>query len=119
MPPRSSKAGRALHDIRDCILSAQEFVAGYDFERFREDRKTFHAVTRMLEIISEASRHLDPAIPDRHPEIPWRAIRDSGNFYRHDYDNVAESYVWTSVVERLPAVMAVVLAEIERSAPRP
>lgn len=118
MPSDSSKAARALQDIRDCILSAQEFVAGYDFERFREDRKTFHAVTRMLEIISEASRHLNPAIRDRHPEIPWRAIRDSGNFYRHDYDNVAESFVWTSVTERLPALMMVILVEIERSASR-
>lgn len=109
-----SKASRALYDIRDCILSAQEFTDGYDLDRFRQDRKTFHAVTRMLEIISEASRHLDPAVRDRHPELPWCAIRDSGNFYRHDYDNVAETYVCMTVLDRLPPLMAVVLTEIVR-----
>ncbi len=57
-----SQARRALFDIRACILSAQEFADGYDLDRFRLDRKTFHAVTRMLEIISEARRHLDPAV---------------------------------------------------------
>lgn len=109
-----SKNSRALYDIRDSIVLAQQFIEGYDLDRFTDDRKTFHAVTRMLEIISEASRHLGAAVRDRHPELPWRAIQDSGNLYRHDYDNVAESYVWTSVVDRLPRLLAVVVAEIER-----
>jgi uncharacterized protein with HEPN domain len=34
---------------------------------------------------------------DRHPDIPWRAVRDVGNLYRHSYDNVAETYVWATV----------------------
>ena len=109
-----SKKDRALHDIRDSIVLAHAFTERYDFARFCADRETFHAVTRMLEIISEASRHVDVAVRDRHSELPWRAIRDAGNFYRHDYDNVAESYVWTSVIDRLPSWLAVVVEEIDR-----
>jgi hypothetical protein len=44
--------------------------------------------------------------------MPWRDIRDVGNFYRHRYDNVAESYVWRTVKDYLPPLLAVVLSEI-------
>jgi len=33
------------------------------------------------------------------------AIRDVGNFYRHQYDNVAESYVWATVHEHLAPLL--------------
>jgi uncharacterized protein with HEPN domain len=66
-------------------------------EEFEADRRTFHAVTRCLEIVSEACRRLDPALRDRHPELPRRAIMGVGNIYRHDYDNVAEAFVWRTV----------------------
>ncbi len=73
----------------------------------------FYAVTRALEIISEASRRLPDDLPDRHPQLPWRSIRDVGNFYRHQHDNVAASYVWETVSVHLPPLLTVVLAEIQ------
>jgi uncharacterized protein with HEPN domain len=68
-----------------------------EFDAFADDRRTFHAVTRCLEIISEASR-LDEAPRARHPELPWRAIVGGGNVHRHEYDNVADSFalLWHS-----------------------
>ncbi|MGH6869238.1 MAG: hypothetical protein ACREDA_10315, partial [Methylocella sp.] len=36
--------------------------------------RTFCAMTRALEIVSEAVRHLPPAVRGRHPELPRRAI---------------------------------------------
>lgn len=111
MPSESAHSG--LYDIRDNILFAQGFVAGLTFETFRDSRLHFYAVTRALEIVSEASRRLPDALRDKHSHLPWRAIRDVGNFYRHQYDNVAESYVWATVHEHLPPLLAAVLAEIE------
>lgn len=37
---------------------------------------------------------------------------DVGNVYRHEYDNVSVELVWRTVRERLPALIAVVQAEI-------
>jgi len=87
----SESAKNALLDIRDNILFAQAFVAGLDEKAFIVSRLHFYAATRALEIISEASRRLPDAIRDRHPQLPWRSIRDAGNLYRHHYDNVMES----------------------------
>jgi uncharacterized protein with HEPN domain len=51
----SERARLALFDIRDNIAFVREFVAGLSFEAFRDDRRTFYAATRCIEIISEAA----------------------------------------------------------------
>ena len=80
----------ALSDIRDNGKLAQDFVAGLSFERFRGDRLFFYAVTRALEIISEAARRLLVEVRDRHPELPWRAIMGESR-QRADYWRSANS----------------------------
>ncbi len=110
----SNRTRLALFDIRDNALLAREFVAGHSPETFKSDRRTFYAVTRCLEIVSEAARRLSPALRARHPELPWRAIMGVGNIYRHDYDNVAEEFVWQTVMQSLTPLLAVVEDEIGR-----
>ena len=110
----SKRADQALFDIRDNALFAQRFVAGMTLEGFKADLRTFYAVARCLEIVSEASRRLPPAVRERHPELPWRDIMGSGNVYRHDYDNVAEEAVWHTVHHSLDPLLAVVEDEITR-----
>lgn len=111
MPSESLR--NALYDIRDNILLAQEFVAGLDYPAFTKSRLHVYAVTRALEIVSEASKRLPDEVRARHPRLPWRDIRDVGNFYRHQYDNVTESYVWRTVQEHLSPLLAAALAEID------
>ncbi len=110
---RSNPVRFALFDIRDCILLARDFAKGLTYEAFKQSRLHVFAVTRALEIISEASRRLPDDLRDRHPKLPWREIRDAGNMYRHGYDNVVESIVWRTLHDDLPPLLAVVLAEIE------
>jgi uncharacterized protein with HEPN domain len=110
----SERARFALYDIRDNIGFARQFIEGCSFEAFKDNRMVFYAVTRALEIISEATRRLPATLRERHPELPWRSIMDVGNLYRHAYDSVAESYVWRTVNENLDPLLRAVLAEIER-----
>jgi uncharacterized protein with HEPN domain len=111
----SDRARFALLDIADNVRLAQEFVAGISFDVFKTDRLRFYAVTRALEIISEAARRLPAVLHERHPELPWRAIMGVGNVYRHDYDNVEEEYVWRTVHESLAPLLEAIVQEIEAS----
>jgi uncharacterized protein with HEPN domain len=86
----SNRARLALTDIRDNIRLADQFAVGLSVEALKGDRRSFYAITRCLEIISEAAHRLPQGLRNRHPELPWRAIMAAGNVYRHDYDNVAE-----------------------------
>jgi uncharacterized protein with HEPN domain len=54
----SKAVGTALRDILHHIELAANFSAGFDRASFKHDIKTVCAVTRCLEIISEASRRL-------------------------------------------------------------
>lgn len=102
----------ALLDIRDNIEFARSLVSGMPYEAFRDDRVIFYAATRCLEIISEASRRLSPDMKDRHPHIAWRKIAAAGNIYRHNYEDVQQKLVWSTIHDDLPVMLAAVEAEI-------
>ena len=96
---------------RQCAL-AQSFIAGKTYDEFQADRQLYYAVTRCLEIISEASRRVDEEVRQRHPELPWRDIMSAGNVYRHVYGNVTEAEVWTTATKDLDVLLAAVEAEL-------
>ena len=102
----------AWRDIRHHIDLAVHFVAGFESTTFRDDVRTIYAVTRCLEIISEASRRLSDALKERHPSIKWRQMAAAGNVYRHNYEDVAAQYVWDTVQLALPPLRAVIEQEI-------
>jgi uncharacterized protein with HEPN domain len=110
----SSAEERSLRDILFHIDLATEFVAGFDRNTFKSDLRTLYAVTRCLEIISEASRRLPDDLKARHPAIAWKQMAGAGNVYRHDYEDVAAQFVWDTVRRALPSLREVVEAEITR-----
>ncbi len=73
MKPACARAA-SLRDIAHHIDLALSFTAGFDYEAFVADSRTVYAVTRCLEIISEASRRLPDDLKARHPSIPWRLL---------------------------------------------
>ena len=108
----SKAASTALRDIAHHIDLALHFAEGFTEEAFRADLRTVFAVTRCLEIISEASRRLPPDIKARHPSIAWKEIAGAGNIYRHDYEDVAAQQVWDAVRIDLPPLRAVIEQEL-------
>ncbi len=77
---------------------------GANYESFHADLRTVYAVTRCLEIISEASRRLSADMKVRHNSIAWKDIAGAGNVYRHDYEDVAAKQVWDTVQIDLPSL---------------
>jgi len=115
MPSKSPIS--VLLDIRDNIVLAIEFVDGFTFDQFVEDRKTVYAVIRCLEIVSEASRRLPDDLKARHSHIPWSDIAGAGNVYRHDYEDVQERILWRTVREELSDLRAAVENELSAILP--
>jgi uncharacterized protein with HEPN domain len=110
-----SKPGEAsLRDTLHHIDLAAAFMAGFDYPGFCADARTVYAVTRCLEIISEASRRLPNELKARHPSIAWKEIAGAGNVYRHDYEDVAAHYVWDTVQRDLPQLRSVIADELSR-----
>lgn len=108
----SDRERSALIDILHNIALAEQFVRDQTFDVFRDDLLRVYAVTRCLEIISEASRRLGGGLKQRHPGIAWRDMAGAGNVYRHDYEDVAAQDVWDTVRIALPPLRAVVEQEL-------
>lgn len=102
-----------IRDIFENLAAIENFTTGLDLAGFCQDRKTAYAVTRALEIISEASRHLPSEVKDRHPEVDWPAVAAAGNIYRHEYKIVDDSILWHTITSELPALKRAIAAEIE------
>jgi uncharacterized protein with HEPN domain len=112
--PKPSNPKAWLFHIRDNIHLAGRFVEGLDYEGFRDNQLVFYAVTRALEIISEASRRLPDEMKARHPEIPWSDIAGAGNVYRHDYEDVRQRLVWGTVQKHSQPLLAAVEQELQQ-----
>jgi len=105
-------ASTALRDIAHHVDLATHFAMGFDGDTFKADLRTVYAVTRCLEIISEASRRLPDELKARHPSIAWRDMAGAGNIYRHDYEDVAAQHVWDAVQIDLPPLRVVIEREL-------
>jgi uncharacterized protein with HEPN domain len=114
MPSKSPNPKAYLFHIRDNIILAERFIDGFDYERFRDNLLVFYAVTRALEIISEASRRVPAEVKERHPEIPWADAAGAGSVYRHEYEDVRQRLVRVTVQKDLPSLKAAVEDELLR-----
>ena len=112
MPSDQEAVRRCLSDIRHHIALAERFAAGVSYETFKDDERTVYAVTRCLEIVSEASRRLPDELKARHPTIAWREMAAAGNIYRHEYEDVAASRVWQTLTVSLPILRVVIEQEL-------
>jgi len=114
MPFKKREVQRWLNDILYNVDLALQFTCDLDLQTFENDARTIYAVTRCLEIISEASRRLPEELKTRHINIPWRQMAGAGNIYRHDYEDVAAHYVWETVQLALPPLVVIVKEELNR-----
>jgi uncharacterized protein with HEPN domain len=111
--PSKNQAQR-LKDIVENIDAIRTFTGGMDADAFTRDRKTVYAVTRALEIISEASRRLPNDFKASHPSIDWPAVAAAGNVYRHEYELMDDALVWHTVQYGLDALRNASAAELRR-----
>lgn len=113
MPSDAALAVRRwLNDILHNIDLAESFMAGLEYDAFHRDRLRVYGVVRCLEIISEASRRLPDEMKARHPLIEWKEMAAAGNIYRHEYEDVAERRVWSTVRLALPPLRTIVESEL-------
>ena len=93
--------GIYLDHMLEAIANIELDTAGYDFEKFRKDRRVRQLVERNLEIVSEASRRLPQTSKDAEAQIPWRAIAGIGNVIRHDYHDTYPTVLWETCIKDL------------------
>ena len=103
-----------LEDIIESIEWIETYIEGYNFQDFSADRKTIDAVTRCLEIIGEASKHLPDSLTESHPEVPWRAICGFRDILAHSYFRTEDSIIWDAATIGLDVLKPAVESMLNR-----
>jgi uncharacterized protein with HEPN domain len=75
-----------------------------DLERdeFLVDETLKRAFVRSIEIIGEATRHVDDDFRQQHLEFEWRAMTGMRDRLIHDYFGVDYELVWDVVINKIP-----------------
>ena len=102
MPSEADR--QAWGEIAAHAALAHRWAAEVEAAVFAADPMRYHATVRCLEIVSEAARRLSP--DERSADLPWRAIMDSGNAYRHAYHQITPTRVRYTAIADLPALIA-------------
>ena len=107
-----------IRDILENMRDAEGFIHGMSFEQFATDKKTLNAVTRSVEVIGEATKHVPESLRSKCPAVPWKemaGIRDKVIDFCFRVDREA---VWLVVKERIPVIKPLIekiLQELEQS----
>lgn len=73
-----------------------------DYDDFLENRVVQLAVSRCLEIMGEAARHVPPEIQARCPDVEWRLMNDMRNVLIHAYATIDTRIIWNVVSRDVP-----------------
>lgn len=92
---------QAVEDILVSIGEISSIIGKREAVKALEDLRTRRAVERCLSIISEAARHIPATYLRRHPGIPWRNVKDTGNYLRHEYADVSAVILVDVVTSKL------------------
>ncbi len=98
-----------LDDILNMITVIDQSLIGKDRSDFDKTYMLQLGIQRGIEIISEASKHIPPALLDQAPDVPWRSIRGMGNILRHEYHRIANDVIWYVITRDLPVLRSAIL----------
>jgi uncharacterized protein with HEPN domain len=95
-------------DLINSIEYIFEYVKGMEFEDFKNDRKTFLAVVKELEIIGEAIKHIKDDLKKIDNSYPYEQIVGFRNILVHEYFGVNYTIVWNVIFYELPKLREIV-----------
>ena len=105
-------------DIIEAVDTVKELTTGYDFDKFKSDKRTYLAIWKLVENIGEACSHLLKEYENDYPQIPWRKIKAMRNQLSHTYWSIDFEVVWkviTTEIDQLKSDLLPILEELNNN----
>lgn len=96
----------SMRHMLDHARQACEMARGRKRSDLESDRMLQLALTRLVEIVGEATSRVSISTREKHPEIPWSDIVGMRNRLIHGYDVVDLDLLWDTVETDLPSLIA-------------
>lgn len=107
----SKRAPRLL--LEDMVLASQKittYTKEQTFESFVGNPLIVDAVVRNFEILGEAASKMPQPYTTKHPQIPWRQIKDYRNRLIHEYFGIDPHIIWMLRSDEIPKLTEILEA---------
>ena len=98
--------GRLEHMLEMAQLLELERTK-HDFDAIRSDKVLFYGLSKMVEIIGEASYMITKDFKQNHQELPWRQIEGMRHILVHGYFSISPDVLWDVIQNDIPALVPV------------
>lgn len=108
--------------VRHLVGSGEQGMS-YAADRSRadldDDELLRLALTNLVEIVSEAAKHISDDLRESRPEVPWSAASRMRDRLIHHYFDINLDVLWSTVTDELPRLLALLPDDLtaDRSAP--
>ena len=94
-----------LEHMRSHAQEAIDLLGDLTEQELSENRTLQLAVTRLIEIVGEATNRVAEDFRERHPSLPWRQAIGMRHFLAHGYDIIEYAVIWDTVQNNLPPLV--------------
>lgn len=109
---KKKREDRELRDYLDDILGSisdiQDFTRDMTYKDLENDKKTFYAVIRCLEVLGEAVKKIPKDIRKQYAGVPWEEMAGMRDKLIHEYFGVDADTLWDTIQEDLSPLKDVV-----------
>ncbi len=98
--------GRLEHMLEMALLLDVERTK-HNVEVIRSDKVLFYGLSKMVEIIGEASYMITKDFKQNHPELPWRQIEGMRHILVHGYFSISPEVLWDVIQYDIPTLVPI------------
>jgi uncharacterized protein with HEPN domain len=93
---------------------AVSYAAGRSCEDLDDDELLRLALTKLVEIVGEAAKHVSHDLRGSHPEVPWSAAARMRDRLVHHYFEINLDVLWSTVTDDLPRLLTILSDDLVR-----
>lgn len=104
--------GRLQHMLEMAVLLESE-KANHSLDVIKSDRVAFFGLSKIVEIIGEASYKITKEFKDFHTDLPWKQIEGMRHILVHGYFSISPEVLWDVIENDIPMLIPVIRRYIE------
>ncbi len=97
-----------IEDIITSIRDIDQFISGMIYNEFINDKKTYNAVIRSIEIIGEAAKNIPDRIVEKYVDIPWKKMAGMRDKMIHGYFGIDNEILWKTIKDDIPHILPLI-----------
>jgi uncharacterized protein with HEPN domain len=96
-----------VRHLAEAASKAVSYAAGRSRADLDDDELLRLALTKLIEIVGEAAKHISDDLRKSHPEVPWSAASRMRDRLIHHYFDINLDVLWGTVTDDLPRLLAI------------